>query len=144
MSEEMASKVSREERQDILSKFKELEKGTAARKEKMKKKAKLFMTGDEKAFEEELGVDSGDLDLGGGKQSESSQKPNEGKGQEGGEQTNMQATNSEMLKGEVMQGVQAQIAAQPEKGDELEEAEKRGYERALAEFKKSQAASGNA
>lgn len=136
MTEEMASRVQSGDRQVILDKFAELEKGTAARKEQMRKKAKLFLTGDEKAFEAEMGLD--DRDAGApepkskGKQSTPQQQSNAGV--DG--QTEVQATSTEMLKGEIMQGVQAQIAVQPEKASELEEAEKRGYERAMAEMRK--------
>lgn len=133
MSEEMSAKVSNEERGEILKKFGESEEGTAGRKEAMKKKAKLFMTGDEKAFEEEMGVESGDKIT-----DEKSSKSDDNTSKEGGGGA-IQTTSAEMMKGEIMQGVQAQIAAEPEKGDELEEAEKRGYERAMKEIKRREA-----
>lgn len=131
ISEDLASKVSPEERKEILAKYAELEKGTEERKERLKKTAKLFLTGDEKAFEEELGVEGTGKDKGnegGGKQEEEERRKE------------VETSPSEQMRGEIRQSVQAQIAAEPEKGDELEEAEKRGYERAMKEIKRQQEA----
>lgn len=121
MSQDLAQGVGREERESILKRFGELEKEIPERKERLKKTAKLFMTGDEKAFEEELGV-----------------KPDPKTGDKEGTEGKVETSSTEEMKGQIRQSVESQIAAVPEKGDELEEAEKRGYERAMMEFKKQQ------
>lgn len=56
LSKEAASALTQEERQSLLERFDEAVKGAPERKERMRKRVKLFLSGDESALDPEVDV----------------------------------------------------------------------------------------
>ena len=150
VSQDLAKDISPERRQEIISRFAELDKETAKRKEQMKKRAKLFLLGDEQAFEVEEAKLEGQVKAaeekaeGQAKEAQTqaeaggdAHEPKVGAADSQSEQqpSEEQVKMSEMAQ-QVAQGAEKEMAVNPDLAKQLEEAERKGYERALAEQQK--------
>jgi hypothetical protein len=111
-----AEEATPEQRQAILSKFKELEKGTADRRKMLKKKVEMFLSsGDVEVLQDGVEVPEGAIH-------------GQGKGSKGEDETGDAGKGGE--KGEEVED------KEDEEEKEMTEEEKRGYERAMREMQK--------
>jgi hypothetical protein len=129
-----AKNLSREEREDILKAFKKAEEGTTKRRADMRERAKRLLEGDEGA------LDIIDSDTGGATKGSSTG------GEDGAQQEKVLQAKVEESKGEEKEAEKRREQVEDGKGGkemeedvkrekEVKEAERRGYERALAELK---------
>jgi hypothetical protein len=110
MSTDAAKHLTPEERERLLKAFEEKEKGTAQRKTRLRKRAKLLLMGDERGFEDDpsaAGKGGGDAEGDGGKVIQSGGETSEGEDEEmwakvaqvGEEQLESKANEAEGSKG---------------------------------------------
>ena len=145
VSYDLVKHLSQEESRKITARFAELDKETSQRKEQMKKRAKLFLLGDEQAFEvgdEKLEGQVKQAEEKAKHMAEEADKAESVKGHEEGEaeqenKATRQVKEQQMKMGEMAQqvatGAEKEMAVNPDLARQLEEAERRGYERARKE-----------
>lgn len=151
VSYDLVKHLSQDQSRQITARFAELDKETSQRKEQMKKRAKLFLLGDEQAFE------VGDEKLEGqvkqaeekakhmAEEADKAETTAEGHEEGGAQQKHedsRQVKEQQMKMGEMAQqvatGAEKEMAVNPDLARQLEEAERRGYERARKEREQGQ------
>jgi hypothetical protein len=140
VSYDLVKDISEDDRREISSRFAELEKTTSQRKEQMKKRAKLFLLGDEQAFEVEDDKLEGQVKQAEAKAEEMAKEAEpagsdataQERSGEGAKQEEQQIKMGEMAQ-QVASGAEKEVAVNPDLARQLEEAERRGYERARQE-----------
>jgi hypothetical protein len=145
ISVQAALRLDPEERESIRESFAEKEKGAGDRKRRMKRRAKLLLMGDERGFEEDAGGsgESTDEECNSGSEKGQAGSPKGGVAAKGlGEKvmvpldgTVLQATHDQTRDPDESAAGDGGKSLDRGERSELEEAERRGYERALKEMR---------